>query len=232
MSVTARSGWGVLLTALSLSLPGLAGTADLETALAEGNRKFGKDETEAALETYARGYADGRSPVAGVLAYNAGTCALQLGRLPEALLWFRRAEVLATGDPWLRDNLALARHALGDPPEAEPAWSLWLARRRWIAAGGVVLAWAGFGLLLLLPRLHRGWFAGLVLLAGAAFAAGSLLDRIGPRAAVLLAACPAPGGGLPAGSEVWVLPAGRGWRVLGEGRELRCPPNSVALVEP
>ncbi|HEV8577685.1 MAG TPA: hypothetical protein VGX68_01275 [Thermoanaerobaculia bacterium] len=227
-----KSEWVAFFTALSLCLPGFAATVDPEAALAEGNRRFRRDETAAALDAYVRGYAGGRSPTAGVLAYNAGTCALRLGRLPEALLWYRRAEVLRSGDQWLRDNLILTRRALGDPPEAEPVWGIWLARRRWIAAGGVVLAWAALGLLLV-PRTPRGLFAAAALLACTAFAAGTLPGRIGPRPAVLLAACPAPGGNLPAGSEVWVRAAKQGgWRVFGEGRDLHCPANAVGLVEP
>lgn len=131
-----KSELGVLVAVLLLSLPGLATPADPQAALAEGNRRFAKDEIAAALEAYIRGYAGrsagrsaGGSPavdgaLAHALAYNAGTCAMQLGRLPEALLWYRRAEAIAPGDPWLRDNLALARRALGDSPEEEPAWTI------------------------------------------------------------------------------------------------------------
>jgi tetratricopeptide (TPR) repeat protein len=214
--------------ALLLSLPGLAAPADPEAALAEGNRRFAKDEVEAALEAYARGYGGGGSPVDGVLAYNAGTCAPRLGRLPEALLWYRRAENDVPGDPWLRDNLTLIRRALGDPPEEDPVWKLLLENRRWIASAGVVLAWVALGLLVLAPRFPRGLLAALALAAGAAFAAGALPDRFGPRAAVLLAACPARGG-LPAGSEVWVRRAESGWRVV---RGPLCPAEAVGLVSP
>jgi tetratricopeptide (TPR) repeat protein len=222
------------LAVLLLSLSGLAAPADPEAALAEGNRLFEKDEIEGALAAYSRGHTGAGSAVDGVLAYNAGTCALRLGRLPEALLWYRRAERETPGDPWLRDNLALTRRALGDPREGNPAWKLWLENRRFPAAAGVALAWVALGLLIAAPRAPRALLAALALLACAAFAAGTLLDRCGPRAAVLLAACPAAGGGgLPAGSEVWVRAAGDGgWRVLADGRGLRCPAAAVGLVEP
>jgi tetratricopeptide (TPR) repeat protein len=221
------------LAALLFSLSGLATPADPEAAFAEGNRLFEKDEVEGALETYSRAYAGGGSPADGVLAYNAGTCALRLGRLPEALLWYRRAETDAPGDPWLRDNLTLTRRALGDPPEEDPVWKTWLENRRWLAAAGVALSWLALGLLVAVPCSPRGALLALALFACAAFAAGTLLDRFGPHAAVLLAACPGRGGGLPAGSEVWVLPAARGgWRVAGEGPGLLCPAAAVGLVEP
>lgn len=226
---------GALLAVLLLSLSGFAAAADPEAALAEGNRRFEKDETESALEAYSRGYAGNGSAADGVLAYNAGTCALRLGRLPEALLWYRRAETATPRDPWLRDNLALTRRALGDPPAENPAWRFWLENRRSIAEAGVALAWVALGLLVAAPRLPRGLLAALALVACAAFAAGTLLERFGPRTAVLLAACPAPGGrGLPPGSEVWVRrpAAGGAWHVIGDGGGLRCPASAVGLVEP
>jgi tetratricopeptide (TPR) repeat protein len=228
----AASGLGIAVALLFLALLGFAAPVGPEAALAEGNRRFEKEDVEAALEAYTRGYSGGGSAVDGVLAYNAGTCALRLGRLPEALLWYRRAEAAAPGDPWLRDNLALTRRALGDPPEEDPAWGGWLAGRRGLAVAGVALAWGTLALLLT-ARRPSGWLlASLALLACACFASGMLLDRFGPRAAVLLAACPAKGDGLPAGREVWVRPAGDGWHVIGETRKLRCPVEAVGLVEP
>jgi tetratricopeptide (TPR) repeat protein len=224
---------GAVAAVLFLTLAGLAAPADPEDFLAEGNRRFEQDDVEAALAAYARGYTGGGSPLDGVLAYNAGTCALRLGRLPEALLWYRRAEAATPGDPWLRDNLALTRRALGDPAEEDSAWGSWSANRRRLALAGVALAWATVLLFVLVRRLPRSLLALFALLACAAFAAGTLLDRFGPRAAVLLAACPARGTGLPAGSEVRVRPAeGGGWHVLGETRKLRCPAEAVGLVEP
>lgn len=231
MRLTKGSAVGAVL--FSLAFAGLTAAADPGAALAEGARRFGKDDVESALEAYARGYAGDGSPADGVLAYNAGTCALRLGRLPEALLWYRRAEAVTPGDPWLRDNLEIARQALGFQPAGEPAWGAWLAQRRGLVLAGVALAWATALLLAFGRRFPAGLLALLALLSCAAFAAGTLLDRFGPRAAVLLAACPARGSGLPAGSEIWVRPAGPGgWHVLGECRELRCPAAAVGLVEP
>jgi tetratricopeptide (TPR) repeat protein len=237
-----------LATALALLLllaaaAAPAGPMDPETALAEGNRLFEKDEVEAALAAYARGYTK-EGALSGTLSYNAGTCALRLGRLPEALLWYRRAQAATPDDPWLRDNLAMTRHALGDPPETALSSGAWLDRRRWLAAAGVALAWAALAVLILARRdaRLRRLLPLLALLACAAFAAGTLLDRLGPRAAVLLAACPAKssGGGLPAlpaGTEVWVRPAADGgWRIVGQpvGHQggLSCPAEAAGLVAP
>jgi len=224
---------------LMLAFVGWTGAAlpvdalDPETALAEGNRRFARDEIETALAAYARGYAGDGSRADGLLAYNAGTCALRLGRLPEALLWYRRAETADPEDPWLQDNLAMTRRALGDPPEAALSAGGWPAYRRWLAWAGVALAWMALALLVLDRRLPRGLLPLLALLGCAAFAAGMLPGRFGPRAAVLLWACPARDGRLPAGSEVWVRPAeDGGWRIVGAGAGPRCPPEAVGVVAP
>lgn len=221
------------LAVLLLILAGLATSADstpapADIALAEGNRLFEGDEIEAALEAYARGWTGDGSRTDGVLAYNAGTCALRLGRLPEALLWYRRAETAIPGDPWLRDNLAHTRHALGGDPakEESPGWG---RSRRSLAFVGVTLAWAALLLVVLVRHPSRGLLALLALLACASFAAGVLPSRFRPRAAVLLLPC----GGLPAGSEVRVHSLdGGGWRIVGQRDRLRCPAEGVGLVGP
>lgn len=216
-------------TVLLLLLAGLAAATD-STALTQGNLLFEKDEIEAALEAYARGWTGSGSRrdgiLAGVLAYNAGTCALRLGRLPEALLWYRRAETAIPGDPWLRDNLSHTRHALDGDPAATESPAIW---GRPLAVAGVVLAWAALLLVVLARRPSRGLLALLALLACASFAAGMLPGRFGPRAAVLLLPC----GNLPAGSEVRVRPLdGGSWRIVGQRDRLRCPAEGVGLVGP
>jgi hypothetical protein len=241
----AAHGRAALLAVLLLAALGFTPSPAPEAALAEGNLLFEKGEVEAALEAYARGWTGGGSrrdatgvadaALAGVLAYDAGTCALRLGRLPEALLWYRRAEAALPGDPWLRDNLALTRHALGETPRTPetPEERLlpgsWPPARRWFPWLGVALAWTALLLVLLRPRFPGGLVTLLALLAGAAFASGPLLDRFGPQSAVLLLSC----GGLPAGSEVRVRAIdGGGWRIVGERSSPRCPPQSVGLAGP
>jgi tetratricopeptide (TPR) repeat protein len=224
----------LLLLLLLLSLELLA-WASPGGALEEGNRLFVRDQIEAALEAYAAGWSGNGTELDGTLAYNAGTSALRLGRLPEALLWYRRAEAATPRDAWVRDNLALTRQSLGALAEGERgAWEAWMADGRRLQAMAVVLAWAALGLLALGQRRSRGLrrsLALLALLSCMAFVAGAFLDRRGHRAAVLLAACP---GGPPAGSEVWVRPAGDGgWRIAGRlpGRDgPRCPAGAVGLV--
>jgi tetratricopeptide (TPR) repeat protein len=216
----------VALAVLFIVLAGLADPDPPENALARGNLLFEKDEVEAALDAYARGWREGGSKAAGVLAYNAGTCALRLGRLPEALLWYRRAEAALPGDPWLRENLAFTRHALGEPPEDGPAWE------RSLVFLGVASSWAALLLVVLRRRPPRGLLLLLAFLSCVLFIAGragTLPLRFGPRAAVLLLPC----AGRPAGSELRVRSLdGGGWRIVGEESGARCPAEAVGLVRP
>ncbi|HEX6899949.1 MAG TPA: tetratricopeptide repeat protein [Thermoanaerobaculia bacterium] len=209
-----------------------AGAEDTE-ALEAGNRWFEKDDLETALDTYAEGWTGDGSPLNAALAYNAGTAALRLGRLPEALLWFRRAQAAAPRDPWVRDNLTAARASLGHPPpEAPLPWRVLLRHAPWIAFGGIALAWAAFALVALRKPPRPVRLALLAVLSGAVFAAGFLAGRVGPRPAVLLEPCPDAKTGLRAGSEVWVRPDGDGWRIVEEDGDLVCPGKAVGLVEP
>lgn len=233
------SRWSAAALLVLLLLTGLAGHLGADqSALSEGNLLFQGDDIEGAFEAYSQGWRGDGSRADGLLAYNAGTSAHRLGRLPEALLWYRRAEAALPGDPWLRDNLALTRHALGDPPARALAGWTWLADRRPFAFAGVALAWAGL-LLVVLPRHPpRKLLVLVAFFSCAAFLAGSaprIPGRSLPRAAVLLTPCPAKDGlpGLPAGTEAWVRPLnGGGWRIVGERESLRCPPRSVGLVRP
>ncbi len=49
----------------------------------------------------------------GVVLYNMGNCAYRLGRYPEALLYYRRAQLRLPRDPELRFNLSLSESKLG-----------------------------------------------------------------------------------------------------------------------
>jgi hypothetical protein len=222
---------GLLLTLL-LSLFTGPSHADPYTSLLEGNRRFRAGDLEGAMQSYVEGYRT--SDPDPVLAYNLGVTAQRLDRLPEAILWYRRAAATSGDDPWLAHNLEIARASLSVPERPAPSWASWIERRRRLVVAGIVLAWAVPLLLLLRPSGMRRW--GLLttaLLSCLSFAAGSLAERIGPRAAVLLEDCAAAGGDLAAGSEVWVVPRdGGSWRVLGSPEGLRCPARAVGLIEP
>jgi len=230
---------------------------DARTALREGNRRLRAGDPERAIAAWEAGWLGGGSGEEAALAYNLATTAHRLGRRPEAVLWYRRAERAGAGDAWLTENLALARAELGAGRLAAGGAGGWLAARpaalpalaaalSWLAAGLLaagLLAGRGHapaaGSAAVAPadrarharRLHAaGLAAGAVALA--AWAAGALIAAGAPRPAVLLAVCPAADGELAAGSELWVRPAeSGGWRIAGEPRGTVCPPESVGLLE-
>lgn len=221
-----------LFLVLLLVLAGMApDPTDPDVALREGNRLFEEGELEEAMSVYAAGYGRSAPELDPLLAYNLGTTAHHLGRLPEALLWYRRAEAAAHRDPWLQDNLKILERSLGVADGPAPGWGGWAEAGRGLSMAGILLAWAALALLAAGRRGRPRLLVSVALLSCAAFGGGFLLERKGPRPAVLLESCPAGTGGLPAGTEILVLPDGQGWRVLGRG-DLRCPDPTVGLVEP
>lgn len=197
-------------------------------ALAEGNRLFRNGQIEAAAEAYRAGWTPQVSDP--TLLYNLGTAYHHLGRLPEAILWYRRAA--ASGDPWLEDNLRLARGSLGS--RALPLRGLLgvLARHaaalRWLA---IVLSGAALVVALIGSRLPF-WVLGALLLFGAAlYGSAVAVERWGPRPAVLLADCETEAGELPAGTEAWVRRRDDGSYGV-EGAGVVCPAEAVGLIFP
>ena len=224
-----------LASAPASASPAPARPAASRKALREGNRLYRQGNLEGALAAYRSGAAQsGPGAVDPLLAYNLATTLHHLGRLPGAVLWYRRAAAGLGDDPWLRENLARARaqlgaRRLGPPPLLGPT-----LRHPWLTGTlAAVCAWAG--LLLALsgaPARSRGRparrLAGGLLAAALVFWIGGLaLSRFGPRPAVLLDAC----GELPAGSEVWVTPeAGGRFRVIRSGED--CEAAAVGVVRP
>ena len=202
---------------------------DPRTALQQGNRLFQDGRFEAAAEAYAAGY----SPTAphATLAYNLGTALHHAGRLPEAILWYRRAALAE--DPWLDQNLQLARHSLGN--RVIPAGGLpgWLGRRAAaLRLTAIALAWVTLLAVAAAPRLPTWAFACSAATALAIYGATAGIERRGPGAAVILQDCSTPAGDLPAGTEVWVHRRADGsWRISGTADAV-CPPASAALVFP
>lgn len=250
---------GLALTPLPLVTPNpLAGVASLASladseaeeraaaALRDGNRQVRSGHLEEAVAAYAAGWSPGGSPggvsaAAGVLAYNLGTTAHRLGRSAEAVLWYRRATAARLADPWLADNLALARGEAAragavvlSPPGAVGWIATHAAALAWAA---VALAWAALALLLtgLAGLARRRWQRRAWPVVGAAalglWALAAALGAWGPRPAVLLEPCSGPGGGLPAASEVWVgRPAGDARPVLGGPPGLSCRQRALGLI--
>lgn len=216
--------------------------ADAEAALVEGGRLVRDGRLEDALAVYTAAYegAEGAEGLETVLAYNLGTVSHRLDRLPEAILWYRRAEAARPRDPELaadlEENLELARRSLeavGVPPADSPSgWALWIENRQRLTLLGVALAWAALPLLALRPGLRMRILAPVAALSCLSFGAGQALPDLGPRPAVLLEHCPeSTEDGLPAGTEIWVTTDGpEAWRL--ESHDLRCPGTAVGLVEP
>lgn len=219
---------GAVLTAgLATAIPP-EGTADPDAALQEGNRLFRNGRLEEAVEAYRAGYlATDPDPT---LLYNLATALHNLGRLPEAVLWYRRAT--GSEDPWLEENLRLARRSLGvqalPPGGTFGRLKPWTAEMRWTAVG---LAWIGLVLLALRSRLPVWPSIAAAVLAAVLYAGALGVDRWGPRPAVLLQVCETAAGSLPAGTEAWVRLLDDG-RYLVPGTGFVCPAAAVELVFP
>ena len=205
-----------------------AGGADPRTALAEGNRLFRVGRIEAAVEVYESGYSP-RAPHP-TLVYNLGTALHHLGRLPEAILWYRRAA--GSDDPWLAENLWLARRGLGTqtlPPGGPLGWLAEHGGGLRLAA--IAVAWGTLVFLIAVPRFPLWGLVVSAAVAGSLYAGAAGIERWGPRPAVVLADCYSEAGELPAGSEAWVVPLADGrFRVSGSGSV--CDREAVALVFP
>lgn len=222
-----------LLAALSLALVtfvviGQDGSTDPVAALNEGNRLFRSGQLQEAAQAYEGGYAaEAPHPT---LIYNLGTTLHHLDRLPEAILWYRRGG--ASQDPWLQENLWLARRSLGS--QTLPPGGLFghLTENAWLLrTAGVVLAWLTLAVFLVVPRLPWWSLASLACLTVLLYGGAWGLERWGPAPAVLLQDCSTPAGDLPAGTEVWVQQAGDAWRLSGS-RVSFCPLGHAELVHP
>ncbi len=226
---------GVLAGPPTLAVPGGGGSdprsPDPETALDDGNRLFKSGRIEAAVEVYRRGYVPRVPRVPHpTLAYNLGTALHHLGRLPEAVLWYRRAG--GSGDPWLEENLWLARRRLGSQvlPPVGPLGSL--ARQvDALRLAAIAAAWATFLALIAVRRFPLWGFLTSALLAGALYGAAAGVERWGPRPAVLVADCTSAAGEFPAGTEAWVRPLADG-RFRVSGSAAVCDRETVELVFP
>jgi len=202
-------------------------------ALRKGNRLFRQGDPAAAVDAYleAGTAAAENDPV---LAYNLATALHWTGRLPEAIVWYRRAERGFADDPWLVQNLERAREALAAPRPGPPRALAPLLLHPWmLPALATLTTWLALALVSLRGRHPDRRRRVIALLATAAvlWAGQIALERLGPRPAVLLQPC---GTSLPAGSEVWVSPgknpSSGTWTVHTTDRSVQCPSMAVALL--
>ena len=196
-------------------------------ALEEGNRLFEAGELEAAADAYRRGF-DPASPNS-TLVFNLATTLHHLDHLPEAILWYRRGDA---EDPWLEENLWLARRSLGSQRlPLGPALDGLVRYRSTLTWGAAAAAWLAFAVAAAGRRLPRAWTWIILAVALGLYTGGQLLDARGPQAVVLLEDCDTGAGDLPAGTEAWVRRTGEQWRLVGTTGAV-CPVSALGFVEP
>ncbi|MCG8458545.1 MAG: hypothetical protein MI919_19885 [Holophagales bacterium] len=207
--------------------PGEGAGIDPLAAVEEGNRLFEAGELEAAADAYRRGF-DPASPNS-TLVFNLATTLHHLDHLPEAILWYRRGDA---EDPWLEENLWLARRSLGSQRlPLGPALDGLVRHRSALTWGAATAAWLAFVVAAAGRRLPRAWAWITLAVALGLYTGGQLLDARGPKAVVLLEDCDTGAGHLPAGTEAWVRRADGQWRLVGTTGAV-CPARALGFVEP
>ncbi|MEM9556356.1 MAG: hypothetical protein AAGC60_19020 [Acidobacteriota bacterium] len=217
---------GLTIAAAVFTLAAADGGDRSLEALEAGNAAFLAGDLDRALGVYQRAWSPQRAHP--TLIYNLGTTWHHKGDLPQAVLWYRRGDA---DDPWLQENLWLARRSLGSerlPPAGVVGWLS--HRHRILSVLAIACAWSAL-LALALPRpapraALLGAGLGVLLYAGAWAA-----DRWGPQPGVVLEVCDGGATVLPAGTEAWVRRSGDIWRVAGVP-DARCGADTVALVHP
>ena len=201
---------------------------DPQVALAEGNRHFEEGRYDEAAAAYQQGYSSATPHP--TLLYNLGATLHHLDRLPEAILWYRRADTKE--DAWLQENLWLARRSLGSQQLPPGGLFGWLGRHTTqLQVVAIGLSWATLLILILWNRIPN-WLPGvLAFLAATLFVVGLAVERWGPHPAVLLEDCVSGAGEVPAGTEAWVRRTTAGWSVSGTAGMV-CPAESAALIFP
>lgn len=198
----------------------------------EGNRLHRQGHLQAALDVYVA-----QLEIAGpdaTLLYNLGVTAHKLERIPEAILWYRRAALELEADPWLEDNLARARRDAGTSPFRDPGFfGLRPRAAPVLVVGALILAWGTALWLAFRPYTPTWAVVAAAVLSIAAFALGRWLPEAPPWAAVLLRECAAERRVISAGSEVWVTPTPEGeWALAAPAVATSCPADAVSLVQP
>ena len=199
-----------------------------EEALVAGNQLFEEGRYEEALDAYERGYrASGPHPT---LVYNLAATLHRLDRLPEAILWYSRGDA---EDPWVQENLWLARRSLGSQQIPPSGWSRLITEYRGtFVIGSILIAWLTLLLVALDPKLGPRPIGVLCLVALALYGLGTAAAVGAPKAAVLLEDRTAALGPIPAGTEAWVRKDEQGFRILGTVDPVTCPETSIGLVTP
>lgn len=199
-----------------------AGAAD---PVQRGHELFEAGDPKGAAELY-RSALDLERPNA-TMVYNLGTALHHAGELPEAVLWYRRGR---QDDPWLKENLFLARRSLGSE-NLEPARIYaWLDADGSYLAGGILVWIWGTGILaLLLPAPRSRAALAAAALGTVSYLALETTRTLGPEPVVLLDDCHVGSTRLPAGTEAWAERQADGWALSGM-TETICPSDSIQAV--
>ncbi len=222
----------VVAVGISLAFATGAGdgpAVDSQTALNEGNRHFRDGRLDQAVTAYEAGYS-AKSPHPTLL-YNLGTTLHHLDRLPEAILWYRRAA--ASDDPWLAENLWLARRSLGSQILPAGGSVGWLGRHTGaLRLVAIAIAWLILLLVLSSPKMPGWALITVSLLTVTLYGSAAAIDRWGPRPAVILSDCFTSAGDLPAGTEAWVSRGADGRWTISGSENVVCPAETIELIFP
>jgi len=136
-------------------------------------------------------------------------------------------------DPWLQENLWLARRSLGSQRLGVSGLAAFMAERSdHFFAAAVAAAWLSL-LAAAWPRVPRGAWAATLGVAMLLWLGAWLMARHAPRQAVLLEECATAAGELPAGTELWLWPSDEESSLAVAGvADARCLEETVGWIEP
>ena len=222
-------------------LLGLAFWCRGDDLVARAEQAYREGRWAAAHSLYTTALADPATPRGPVL-FNLGNCAYRAGQVPEAILYWRRAQLRAPRAEQIAFNLRRAEQELGIPAPSR-AWHEWTTPYELLGIG-IVLQAAGILVFLTSKRRGRRVGAGLLVLltvwpAGIAMAkacADQPANAVVFPARVSLRPEPHSEAGsiatLPAGSLVRIVAMSERWALV-EGGDSRgwIDRNGVALVD-
>lgn len=159
---------------------------DANDLLQQGNSYYASEEYQKAIDSYQRVLEQRKESAA--LYFNMGNAFFRLNKLPEAVLYYEKAKLLAPNDREIQENLEMARSLTGDEIEAVPEFFLtrwrkavmnWMHADTWgimsLTAFLLMLVAAGFvvtGRSAQAKRLAFSLGVVLLLVAGVSFSLG------------------------------------------------------------
>ena len=206
------------------NLPSVTPTSDAETS-GVGLELFEQGLYEEAAAVYAANL-DPERPNATVI-YNLATALHHQGELPQAILWYLRGD---GEDPWLQENLFLARRSLGSQRlQLDGLYGVLHRHGKWLGFALIAWIWLSGLPALLLPKAGAR-IAIVAALAGTlTYLSLAGLQLNSPQQVVLLQDCEIGAAKLPAGTEAWARPVTEGWKIHGDSEAI-CPTGTLEPV--